>query len=220
MSKVYSLRELTTEIYGTEEGDNSFESNYKELQRLDKALRKNSDYSNVKGILEENKDKYVDFIKDILKEGLGNSLIKCNNGKNVSNKDLEKINSIYLKHNNPLKAKLEAYNYMTKKIVDIQSKSISILDSIRGYFTEELIFKEKEIFDNTLDEINKLTEEYNQRVNQVYENAKKTCESYDDMDNFLYTQKVIKTLFNSIDSNKFNTQYKTEINKYYNDNKE
>ncbi|WP_415339566.1 hypothetical protein, partial [Clostridium perfringens] len=61
MSKVYSLRELTTEIYGTEEGDNSFESNYKELQRLDKALRKNSDYSNVKGILEENKDKYVDF---------------------------------------------------------------------------------------------------------------------------------------------------------------
>ncbi|WP_415345285.1 hypothetical protein, partial [Clostridium perfringens] len=86
--------------------------------------------------------------------------------------------------------------------------------------TEELIFKEKEIFDNTLDEINKLTEEYNQRVNQVYENAKKTCESYDDMDKFLYTKKVIKTLFNSIDSNKFNTQYKTEINKYYNDNKE
>lgn len=216
MKEVYSLRELVKDIYGTSEyKDNSFEANYKELQRIDEVLRQNSDYSQLKGILKENKDKYIGLMKDIVSDSdLKKSIEKLNKGKKVKYEELEHIVNIYLKHNLQLKDRVDRYNDMHRKLEMIQDKEIGLLKGIIEYFTEEeLLIVEENIFNDTLKKIELLTDEYKNKVDKICREAIDTCKYYDKIDDQIYTAKLINTLIPSVESKKLMSQYKKLINK-------
>lgn len=218
MKEVYSLKELVKDIYGVEENvglGNTFEANYKELQRLDKVIRQNSNYSNLKGILAVNKERYVNFIKDIISNSeLKKSVEDLNKGKKISYEKLQAVIEVYLKYNDDLRFRVERYNYMHNQVEIIQGKSIGILKAIIEYFNEEeLLLVEEMIFNDTLKKIENVTSEYKRQIEMICNDAIKTCQYYDKIEDRIYISKLMKTLIPSIESKKFMDQYNKEIKK-------
>lgn len=214
MEEVYSLKSLVSDIYGTSEKmGTTYEANYKELQRIDKIIRRNSDYSQVKGILKENKDKYVALMKDIVfNNDVKSSIEKLNKGKKITYEEIQTIINIYLKHDPKLKNRVDTYNDMHRKLEIAQGKAIGILKGIIEYFTvEELLIVEESIFNDTLSKIVLLTDEYKNQVDSICKDAIEKCEYYNKIDNQIYTHKLINTLIPSIESRRFISQYNKEI---------
>ncbi len=67
--KFYSLRSLVPEITGIDENDTKFfDSALKNVQRIEKSIRKISSYYDTNGIPESKKDEFVSLVRDVYQD--------------------------------------------------------------------------------------------------------------------------------------------------------
>lgn len=183
--KVYPLSDLVEEIYNTNKDSGSFASNYKDLQRIDKVLRGTSDYDRSKGILEENKDKYVENLKKVINNGDIRSIInKIGKAKKLTEEEHDKYTKFILENlsDDSVKAKVDELDEVGKKISQIESKVKYILNVIPNYFDVESTDLMKIVLDK-----------YEDGINRLHAEIEKKCKELDAIDDERYKQKLLKT---------------------------
>ena len=182
--KVYSLSHLVEEIYNIDKDSNSFEANYKDLQRLDKVLRGNSDYDISKGILEENKDKYVETLKKVIaNDDIKRIIKKMGSKKEITEEEYKKYTKFMLENlaDDSMKSKVDELDKIYNKISQIESKIKDILNVIPNYFDVESTDLMKIVLD-----------EYENRIDKLHDDIKKKCKELDVIDDKRYKQKLLR----------------------------
>lgn len=183
--KIYPLSDLVEEIYDTNKDSESFASNYKDLQRIDKVLRGTSDYDRSKGILEENKDKYVETLKKVISNGDIKSIIsKIGKEKKLTEEEHNKYTKFILENlsDDSVKVKVDELDEIGKRISKIESKVKYILNVIPNYFDVESTDLMKIVLDK-----------YEEGINELHDEIKKKCEELDIIDDERYKQKILRT---------------------------
>ena len=212
MQKVYSLRELVPEIFGVDENSEIFESNYKELVRLNNIVKYNTDYRYLQGVSEENKDNYVRLMKNIIESGDVKKLIKkFNEEKEFTNEEFEKIKNIFLNslgnERSEVEAKINKVELLEERMYGIQNRSIYILREVLTYFCDEALFLTEGVFNDIANEMEAILDEYDNKVNNLLKKAKIKCNELDDLDDEIYINKIIKGYISSIENKKFQDKY-------------
>ncbi|MBZ9633390.1 hypothetical protein [Clostridium sp. FP1] len=187
IKKVYSLSELVEEIYlVNKETSKNYDACYKELQRIDKVLRGNSDYSMSKGILEDHKEKYVSSIKKIVNDSeLKKIIAKIGSNKKLTDEEYKKYTEFMLKNINDenIKEKVNDMESIKQKIEKIDSKVKYIINLIPNYFDVE-----------STDLMEIVLDEYEKEIDKLHKKIQERCEELDEIDDMRYKEKLIKTL--------------------------
>ena len=184
--RVYPLSDLVEEIYDTNKDSESFAANYKDLQRIDKVLRGSSDYNKSKGILEENKDKYVKTIKKVIVKGEIKSIInKIRKADTLTEEEHNKYTKFILENlsDDSVKAKIDELDEIGKRISQIESKVKHILKVIPNYFDVD-----------STDLMNIVLDKYEKGINELHDEIEKKCKELDAIDDERYRQKLLRTL--------------------------
>lgn len=185
--KIYPLSDLVEEIYGTNKDSESFASNYKDLQRIDKALRRTSDYDRSKGILEENKYKYVETLKKVIANGDIKSIIsKIGKEKKLTEEEHNKYIKFMLENlsDDSIKVKLDELDEIWNRISKIESEVKYMLNVIPNYFEVESTDLMKILLDKCENGINELHDEIQKKYEELYI-----------IDNERYKHKILRTFF-------------------------
>lgn len=182
---IYSLSDLVEEIYDIKSDSESFPSNYKDLLRIDKALRGVSDYNVSQGILEENKKKYIQLIKNIIRNPDIKKIVKrIEQNKHLTDEEYNKYTQFMLENlsDDKVGLKVKELGEIRKRIKSIEYKVRYILNIIPRYFDEESI----DLMEIVLDK-------YEQGINKLHDEIKELCEELDSIDDERYKQKLIRT---------------------------
>lgn len=187
LKKVYPLSELIEEIYNVnKETSKNYDACYKELQRIDKALRGGSDYSMTKGILEEHKEKYVSTIKGIVSDSeLKKVIFKLSSNKELTEQELKKYNEFMLKNvsDTNLKEKVNDMDLIRQKIDRITGKVNRAVNIVPNYFEVESTDLMKTVLD-----------EYEKEIDKLHIWMQKRCEELDEIDDIRYKERLMKSL--------------------------
>lgn len=218
MQKVYSLRELVPYIFGVDENNSSFEANYKELVRLNNIVKYNTDYKHMQGILEENKDNYIRLMKNIIESGDVKKLIKkLNEGKALTNKEFEKIIRVFFdslgNKKSEVEEKVNKIDSLEERMYKIQNMSVYILKEILTYFCEDAFFLTENVFNDIANDMEIILDEYDNKVNNLFKKAKAKCNELDELDDEIYSEKIIKGYISSIENKKFKDKYNRILKK-------
>lgn len=184
---IYSLKELVEEIYDIDKNSNCFDSNYKDLQRIDSALRGSSDYYITKGILKENKDKYVKLIKKIISNDEIKKIVKKIGKNKILTEEEDKKYVEFMLDNfdsgDSLKENIEELKKINKRITKIENEVKYILYGIPKYFECE-----------STDLMNIVLDVYEEGIKKLHQEIKNKCKELDSIDNTVFEEKLIALL--------------------------
>ncbi|WP_297639027.1 hypothetical protein [uncultured Clostridium sp.] len=217
--KVYSLRELVPEIFGVGEESNSFESKYKELVRLNNLVKMNTDYSDMQGVLAENKDNYVRLMKNIdtSTDDVKKLIKKFNERKLLTREEFEKIMAVFINSlgtkKDEVKEKIDIINKLEEKMYKIQDENMYILKEVLTYFCDDAIFLTEGVFNEIAKEMQNLLDEHKGKVNNLLKVAKSRFKELDVIDDEIYETKLIKGYISSIEDKKFKDKYSRILEK-------
>ena len=184
--EVYYLTDLIPEIWDINDYTlKNIKSYEKELQRIDKSLRGTSDFDKTRGILKQNKDKYVRLVKDIV----ANSEIKKIITKVGKRKELTELeNTLYMEFmmehedNQEVKEKIADTLEIEKTVKKIHNEVNHILHVLCNYFDTDSI---------DLTKIAIL--EYEAGISSLSKKIKEKCEELDIIDDMRYEEKLRQT---------------------------
>lgn len=183
--KIYPLMDLVEKIYDTDENSESFDANYKDLLRIDKALRGVSDYDISQGILEENKDKYIKTVRKVVgNPDIKRIIKKVGLKKTLTGEEHNKYTKFMLENlsDDSVKSKVDELDEIVKRISQIESKVKHILNVIPNYFDVESTDLMKIVLDK-----------YEQGINKLHDEIEKQCKELDSIDDERYEQKMLRT---------------------------
>lgn len=183
--KIYPLMDLVEKIYDTDENSESFNANYKDLLRIDKALRGVSDYDISQGILEENKDKYIKTVRKVVgNPDIKRIIKKVGLKKTLTGEEHNKYTKFMLENlsDDSVKSKVDELDEIVKRISQIESKVKHILNVIPNYFDVESTDLMKIVLDK-----------YENGINELHDEIKKKCKELDSIDDERYEQKMLRT---------------------------
>ncbi|WP_338631017.1 hypothetical protein [Clostridium baratii] len=218
MQKVYSLRELVPYIFEVDENNSSFEANYKELVRLNNIVKYNTDYKHMQGIPEENKDNYIRLMKNIIESGDVKKLIKkFNEGKSLKNEEFEKIIGVFFASlgngKNEVEGKVNRLHSLEERMYELQDRSTYILKEVLTYFCDDAFFLTEDIFNDIANDMEIILDEYDNKVKNLLKKAKAKCNELDELDDEIYSEKIIKGYISSIANKKFRDKYNRILKK-------
>lgn len=171
--KFYSLRSLVPEITGIDENDTKFfDSALKNVQRIEKSIRKISSYQDTNGIPESKKDEFVSLVRDIYEDdNKKKAMNKFSSGK-VLNEDEtlllydtfvkhmedEEEKAIYKQRRDELKG-----DSILKKIKEINESILKVVN-----LTDSFVYDFREgVVDDLKKDIQKVLDEYEEKIHEV-----------------------------------------------------
>ncbi|MBH6946641.1 hypothetical protein I6A93_02900 [Clostridioides difficile] len=171
--KFYSLRSLVPEITGIDENDTKFfDSALKNVQRIEKSIRKISSYHDTNGIPESKKDEFVSLVRDIYQDtDKSRAINKFSSGKVlneeetlllfdtfVSNMKDENERVIWKQRRDELKGDI-----VLEKVKEINQSVLKVVNLTDSFVYDFRIG----VVDDLKKDIQKILDEYEETIQEV-----------------------------------------------------
>lgn len=183
---IVPLSSLVTDVYGSvKDKDIDYEANLKELQRIDKAIRGQSDYYVTQGIPVANRARFVNFFKKVIENpDIKKLIIKYDKNKTLNSDEFIKLHNFYIEVEQD--AKIKEKFIRTKKISEQMERIIVKEESIRKmiycYFDEDCS-----------DIVDKLLDQYEQKLDMIREELVEECKKFSDEDDKRFFERLMRT---------------------------
>ncbi len=183
---IVPLSSLVTDVYGSvKDKDIDYEANLKELQRIDKAIRGQSDYYVTQGIPVANRARFVNFFKKVIENpDIKKLIIKYDKNKTLNSDEFIKLHNFYIEVEQD--ANIKEKFMRTKKINEQMERIIVKEESIRKmiycYFDEDCS-----------DIVDKLLDQYEQKLDMIKEELVEECKKLSDEDDKRFFERLMRT---------------------------
>lgn len=184
--RIVPLSSLVEEIYGSvKEKDADYEANLKELQRIDKAMRGQSDFALTNGILAENRDRFVHFVKQVVRNpGIKKLIIKQGQNKRLTLDEFITLRDFYI----------DTEKDQTIKEEFIRNKKIN--EQLERVITKELAIRTM-IFctfdENSSDIAEDLLNRYEEKLDKIRNELIEECKKNSNLDDQRFYERMIRT---------------------------